>query len=181
VPFFGFSFDVNDLGILGGTAFLVILGCFRFFISREVDNLKMSFEEARRLGKLRDFYHILAMKQVFTAPQTQHNKPKLFLRFTPKFICWLPLLVYIAVTSNDLGTAAIGDMLERGRYRLLITVETITLISLFTLSWMVTKRLLQLDHLWNQYWPEASGETDQQSNEQALTIKSSSLTATRST
>jgi uncharacterized membrane protein len=48
VPFFGFSFDMNDLGLLGGIGLVVILTCYRFFLSRELNNLQMSFEEARK-------------------------------------------------------------------------------------------------------------------------------------
>jgi hypothetical protein len=38
VPFLGFTIDVNDLGLLAGIAFVVILSCYRFFLSREIDN-----------------------------------------------------------------------------------------------------------------------------------------------
>src|SRR5206468_12598531 len=47
VPFFGFSFDVNDLGLLGGIGFLTILVCLRFCLSRELNNLRLSFDVAR--------------------------------------------------------------------------------------------------------------------------------------
>ena len=45
VPFFGFSFDVNDLGFIGGIGFVIILVCFRLCLSREIDNLRLSFEQ----------------------------------------------------------------------------------------------------------------------------------------
>lgn len=58
VPFFGFSFDVNDLGFLGGTGFLTILVCLRFCLTREVNNLLLSFDQARHTSgvELREFY-----------------------------------------------------------------------------------------------------------------------------
>jgi hypothetical protein len=153
VPFFGFSFDVNDLGLLGGLSFLVILGCFRFFLSREVDNLHISFDEAKRLGKLPEFYTLLAMRQVFTVPDTQQITRSKFLLYTPKVICWFPLVVHIVVTWNDIKTGNIGNLLSEPRYAFSIISEILIAIGLVILSVMVTKRLVRLDEVWDKNKP----------------------------
>lgn len=154
VPFFGFSFDVNDLGLLGGIAFLVILGSFRFCISREVDNLRLSFDEAHRLRRLQEFYNLLAMRQVFTVPHTQYINRTVFLKVTPKLICWLPLLVHLAVTWNDFRTAWIGHDLEDFRFRVLIISELVIASLLVILATTVTNRMRRLDGLWDEAWKE---------------------------
>lgn len=153
VPFLGISVDVNDLGLLGGTSLLIILGCFRFCLSREIDNLKLSFEEAERLDKLSEFYHLLAMRQVFTIPTTRHIKRTNFLLVTPKLICWLPLGVHLLVVANDVWkTAWIGDTLNHLRFKILMGIEIILTFLLLLATLMVIRRLKRLDAVWNVWW-----------------------------
>jgi hypothetical protein len=156
VPFLGFTFDVNDLGLLGGIGLLVVFVCYRFFLSREVDNLRLSFEEARRIGKeeLEEFYKLLAMRQVFTVPRTPYIRRTRFLMYAPKLICWFPVLVYLAVTYNDGATRWIGAVLQEPRYRFLIFFELIASGFLIVLAFMVTKRLVRMDKLWDECWRE---------------------------
>jgi hypothetical protein len=153
VPFLGFTFDVNDLGLIGGIGFLVILACYRFFLSREVDNLRLSFEEASRLGEgeLEKFYSLLAMRQVFTVPVSTHIKRTPFLVVAPKLICWFPLLVYLLVTFNDWRTLAIGEYLDKFRFWSLFSFELLTSVCIAILSVEVTIRLVRMDGIWEQY------------------------------
>lgn len=162
VPFFGFSFDVNDLGLLGGISFLVILGCFRFCISREVDNLRLSFHEAHRLERMQEFYNLLAMRQVFTVPHTPYINRTLFLKITPKLICWFPLLVHLSVTLNDFLTAWIGRELQNFRFTLLISSEFLIAFLLIILAATVTNRMRRLDELWDQAWEEVKKSANSQ-------------------
>ena len=46
VPFFGIGFDINYLGLLSGLGFVIVLVLFRFSITRELDNVKLSFRVA---------------------------------------------------------------------------------------------------------------------------------------
>ena len=48
LPFFGLIVDVNDLGMLGGFAFTVLLLWFRFALWHERANLEMTFAEGER-------------------------------------------------------------------------------------------------------------------------------------
>jgi hypothetical protein len=111
VPFFGISFDVNDLGLFSSVGFLVILTCYRFFLSRELDNLQISFRAARSLGnwELKKFYQLLSMRQVFTIPTTEFSGEglfsSLFRKVVAKLITWIPLLLVLAVVQNDRKTA----------------------------------------------------------------------------
>ena len=69
------------------------------------------------------FYTLLAMRQVFTVPQTQHITRSFFLMGAPKLLTWLPLSIYGAVATNDFRTAWIGQALQDGRYRILVMAE----------------------------------------------------------
>jgi hypothetical protein len=66
VPFFGVTFDANDLGLVGGLAFVVILMLLRFSLSRERENLSLLFEHAKSADMIATCYFPLAMRQVFT-------------------------------------------------------------------------------------------------------------------
>lgn len=156
VPFFGFTFDVNDLGLLASIAFLVILACYRFFLSREIDNLRLSFEEAAKLGKqeLKEFYTLLTMRQVFTVPTTPYIKRSKFLLFAPKLLPWFPFAVHVAVTVHDFLTAFIGKELQSIHFVLLTTWEVGISVVIFWLSLSLTKRLLTMDREWNSWWNE---------------------------
>lgn len=154
VPFFGFGFDVNDLGLLGGFGFLVILVCYRFCLSREVDNLRLSFDEAHRLDKLREFYNLLAMRQVFTVPLNQHIKRTCFLAVTPKFICWLPFYAHMVVMIHDFDTALTGKMLDLCRTQITLAGEIVIAVFVFLLCLMAKKRMVRLDQLWDECWQQ---------------------------
>src|SRR5579862_7156633 len=43
IPIFGFTFDVNDLGMIAGIGFVVLLITLRLALSREVQNLRVVF------------------------------------------------------------------------------------------------------------------------------------------
>jgi hypothetical protein len=154
VPFLGFAFDVNDLGLIGGIGFLVVLGCYRFFLSREVDNLKLSFEAAKQIGEqeVEVFYTLLAMRQVFTVPQTRHITRSFFLMSAPKLLTWLPLLIYAAIAVNDFCTAWIGQGLQDVRYRILVISEGAFVLVLVWLSYSVSLRLRRMDGVWDEWW-----------------------------
>jgi hypothetical protein len=153
VPFFGFTFDVNDLGLISSMGFLVILSCFRFCITRELENLRIFFEEAEKQHKLEPYYNLLAMKQVLTVPKTKHINRSLFLILAPKIVVVLPLIIYSAVTFNDFYTGKIGMELHPERYQTLLAVEVVTLFLLAILTGMAIIRMFRLEKLWEEKTP----------------------------
>lgn len=160
VPFLGFTFDVNDLGILAGIGFVVVLGCYRFFLSREIDNLRLSFEEAEKMGirELREFYILLAMRQVFTVPQTGYITRSWFLVSAPKLLTWCPLVVYFSITIHDFLTSGIGGSIDKTRNLVLLIYECAFVLILLWLSFSVTRRLLRMDGEWAEAWKAQNGE-----------------------
>ena len=152
VPFFGFRVDANDLGLIGGVAFAVILVMLRFAISREVDNLKISFEEARALGQLQEFYTLLAMRQVFTIPASRHINRTPFLMLVPKLFCFAPLVVHAAVTAHDFLTVGVGSILSDTHTAILFICEVALLVAISVLTGMVVVRDVLMGRPMNGVW-----------------------------
>lgn len=153
VPFFGFRVDCNDLGVLGGLAFVVLLVMLRFNISREVDNLKVSFKAAVENDNLDEFYTLLAMRQVFTVPPSSGaiNRTS-FLVWVPKLFCFAPLAVHTAVSAHDVLTMTIGETLSSLHTFILFECEAVLEIAIILLTIMVIARLRRVDRLWEEYW-----------------------------
>jgi len=150
VPFFGFTFDVNDLGLLGGLALLILLTILRFCLSREINNLDLSFPEANRIGQLKELYMLLAMRQVLTVPQTSKFKPKRFLIAIPKVLCFLPVIVHTSVTVHDALTI---DMFKDSWHAMIVMVsDFVLLVAIGIVTFMVITRLMRIDLIWASCW-----------------------------
>jgi hypothetical protein len=105
VPTLGFGFDVNDLAIIAGVSFVLLLVWLHFSIGRERLNVLELFRRARADGSLRDAYELLAMTQVLSTP------PNLKVEFAgsgwggaTKYLFWIPLGVQAFVVVHDLAT-----------------------------------------------------------------------------
>ncbi len=160
VPFLGIGFDVNDLSLLSSVGFVIILASYRFFLSREVDNLRISFTEAKAAGvhKLDEFYKLLAMRQVFTVPTGTFVTRGSFLRVAPKVITWLPFAVLIAIIANDVHTVWVAHHLGRKRFYLSMICACSAGIFLAWLSYAITQRLRLMDQIWEKVWCFISDE-----------------------
>lgn len=167
VPFFGIGFDINYLGLMSGLGFVTILILFRFSISRELDNLKLSFEVAKKRTSLWDFYHLLAMRQVLTIPPMEMEGESRFwafiesLAFVPKVICFLPLAVYAAVTWNDIRTSyQIGEKISQSLTKSVLFEDYLFLLFILLLTIACYRRLGRVDKVWKHYWTKATKEKD---------------------
>jgi hypothetical protein len=122
VPFFGFGFDVNDLGMFSGIAFVVMLMWLRLSMESELRCVQVAFTQAKldtethhngsvKHPALSETYRLLGMYQVFTRVETvtnettDHEKVGLarHLAWWPGFIlAWLLLL---ALPGIDIARA----------------------------------------------------------------------------
>src|SRR5258708_17933971 len=164
VAFFGFSFDVNDLGLLGGIGLLTTLICLRFCLTRELNNLRLSLDVAKQASilELREFYTLLAMRQVFTVPQTTYIVRSRFLRITPKLIAWFSVAVYAAVAFNDFTTRSVSLNLSANiHFWFIFSFEVFVLALLIVLAMGVTQRLIWMDGIWNKCWEEIKPNPEQ--------------------
>lgn len=161
VPLFGFSIDVNDLGILGGVALVVILLMYRFCLTRELDNLRIVKRKAKSIqNQSAPFYDVLAMRQVFTIPMSADLTPDKFLTLTPKLIWFFPLIIQTTVTLHDVITFSVGKAIHPGHNWVLIVVECLLLVLIGILTSMALTRIKRVDAEWHLWWCELHPSDD---------------------
>lgn len=153
IPFFGIAIDVNDLGSIGGLALFVILILYYASITREIDNLRLSFEGAEAQGKLDTFYHLLAMRQVLTFPNIQGRKTPIFIIMASKFLILIPCLIFLMLFTYDVYSL-VGARYLRNFPQLAFTLfqEAFYAVSVPVVTYMSLKRLYQIDEIWDGYW-----------------------------
>lgn len=124
IPILGISFDINDLGSVGGLCFLFLTLALLASTYREHENLYLclwkvemvSREEPRPdLGGSQSnlLYHALAMAQVFANPPTLARWRRNRLYYLPYVIFFLPVIPESLILANDLATVDIGKALSR--------------------------------------------------------------------
>ncbi len=113
-PLPGVSIDVNDVGIFGGAALILLMLVLLVCLMREHENLYLALYKVRQLARLRGhehgtseanlLYHALVMSQVLASPPTLarwHNRG--FLRhFGPIYLA--PSAVYVWVVLKNEAT-----------------------------------------------------------------------------
>ncbi|HEX3747677.1 MAG TPA: hypothetical protein VHW09_27265 [Bryobacteraceae bacterium] len=149
-PFIGFTFDVNDLDVLGAVGLFVVLLVYRFFLARELENLKLSFRAAKALGmaELDKFYILLSMRQVFTTPQSDFKSPSRFRSITHKILIWMPVAVLGVIEYDDCISFDIGADINNIHSVTGVSCGALGLIFSIWISSAVTARLFQMDKIW---------------------------------
>ena len=166
VPFFGITFDVNDLSLLSGLAFFILLTLFRFSLMREYENTHLAFEAAPE-KELVSFYNLLAMRQVLTIPpvlrpipRTQHQGGFRWATVIPKFLSFLPVITLTIVIYNDFKTQHIGDILDSG-HTLFLYVASVTLCALVLVTTVSCLRVwINIDNEWHERWKDIKGRAN---------------------
>ena len=154
IPFFGIAIDINDLGLLCGFSFVIILIWFWLCVRSEIENLNLSFMESRKLHQLPDFYRLLAMRQVLIIPWVPGRTRNRFYWVVPLLICALPAVTYAGVLAADLATKDIGYQLDRIHTKIVLGADWFFIALIFLLAVFVFLRWLQLDRAWTWYWCE---------------------------
>ena len=126
-PLPGVSIDVNDVGIFGGAALIMLMLVLLVCLMREHENLYLALYKVRQLARLDGhehgtseanlLYHALVMSQVLASPPTLarwHNRG--FLRhFGPIYLT--PVVVYVWVVVKNEATVE--------RAKVYVTAETV--------------------------------------------------------
>ncbi len=152
VPFFGTAFDVNELGLIGGFTFVVVLMWFRFTLWREYYNLCSTFEAC--CSDIQDFeacYKYLAMNQVLTVPPTLFTREP---RERPwgkivRLLYLLPVLVQLAVVVNDWLTFHNGWLISRPNTIVSIAASVCFLALAALLTYWCFRLSAEIDREWD--------------------------------
>jgi hypothetical protein len=155
LPFFGSVFDVNDLGILGGITFVIVLIWFRFSLLRECNNLDLVFEEAKKRDRdrgheeLQRCYDLVGMQQVLTLPRIRGKHHAGGWAKVPRVLSVFPVLVYLAVCINDGLTWKHGISVSLANTVVLFAVEITCFLLIVILTYMCVDLSWQIDKTWN--------------------------------
>jgi len=158
VPFFGLSFDVNDLGMLSGVGLLSILLLLRFSAGTELENLKLSFRETYRLKCFAEFYRLAAMRQVLTIPRLPERQVREVEKLLAKPVYFIPVGVYLWLFIHDLETYGLGLTFDPTRMRLSAWCEGLFFVAITYLGFGCFKRSRELDSTWDRWWLVYNGE-----------------------
>lgn len=159
VPFFGISFDVNDLGTIGGLGLLIILMMYRYSLSREIKNLRYAFATARLQAReeknpeiLDKFYHALAMKQVFTVPEMKTLKRNKKLAVSSVIVPLLPAIIFSAGVFYDWWSVIRRGLYKYNEASFTLWLELFWLPPVWILAVRCAGRIVHLDQIWRVYW-----------------------------
>jgi hypothetical protein len=161
IPFFGIVFDVNDLGLLGGFTFVVVLMWFRFSLWREYNNLRTTFREVKS-EHLKICYMTLAMNQVLTVPPAlSQNQP----REKPwgtvvRLLYFLPVIIQLTIFLYDCYSFEDGRLVNEFNTIFGISVSLCFLV----LSGMLTYWCYHLSDEIDKEWDKAFDKLQKQSD-----------------
>lgn len=158
IPVFGILIDINDLELLGGFTFAVLMLWLRFSLSKEYGNLKIVFEEALRgknaNKKLGFTYYYLAMQQVLTTPKLKPSislqKLRQFWRIVIKILFALPLIVHFLVWKYDLESVAIGIKTNYYRSVFNTVAGSFFLAAIILLTVLCILISIRIDEVWDK-------------------------------
>lgn len=161
VSFFGASFDVNDIGTIGGIAFTIVLLVLYFALVRENDNIAIvrfmieSLENNEANNKLKlIYYNYIAMEQVLTIPKptNQYKKHPIFIKIFPKIFFVLPLIVHLIVWSHDFVTFDLGTQVNQSIAMGSMLGSGISAIVIVFLTGFCIKEAVKTDKLFNHMY-----------------------------
>jgi len=161
-PVLGLTFDINDLGLITGLTFSILMLVMVFYSNRAHENLALSMWKVREIAerdggfdkpgsKANLLYHALAVQQVFTVPPTlaRWHDIKIF-RKSHYILFTLPFIVQSLVMSNDIASVANGFSVNRiGTLGSLIS-QAVFLIFIFFLCAICCAHLHADDRLWER-------------------------------
>lgn len=157
-PVFGVFVDINDLGVVGGLVFLIILAMYDFCLRRENENLNVAFGHAFNEGHLAQLYDLLAMRQLFTVPRRNAMRETTVTSSFPKTICVIPLVVQTIVVVHDVVTNGAGETLDDAHNSVLLLWEVIFGALLIPVTIWLVVQLGRIDQLWDDWGTIRFGE-----------------------
>lgn len=179
IPFFNSGFDVNDLGLIGGFSFFILMLIFYYSLRREYENLMIVYDfllsEFRSRKERIKYYYLLSMNQFFSSPVLPlRNEPNrrvtrikriIFNDFTywllkhfSKLLYFLPLALSISILVYDFRSKNIGDQISSSNASVGIYGCFAFTILLFICTIMCLIISIQFDKIWAKIRQEIERE-----------------------
>jgi hypothetical protein len=120
MPFFGVVFDLNDLTLIAGLAFSIILMWLSFALSSELRDMRTTFRKAQEAGSLGLAYDLLLVQQVLIVPPdlwsprgTRVKRAVIWIHsIMPQGLIFLPLFVQAVIIWRHTQTMEIGESIS---------------------------------------------------------------------
>lgn len=167
IPFLGVTFDINDLGLFSGVAFVLGLTMFRYSLHRELQNIQLAFGRAEQLDRLNPdspFFHqahcfdLMSMGQVAQVPPSRATSgaTPTHWRHATKVGLFLPLLVQLYLLINDLSTYRQGMAMSTNATLFVLIGSTACLLLVGALTYSAGGVWLTIEKEWRTKWNELS-------------------------
>lgn len=148
IPFFGVRFDINDLSVLAGFGFTVILLWFALSVSSEQRDLQLTFMRCEEIDQLRTCYDMLLVRQVLTTPPDPTGEGITWFRGLASALYLLPALVQAKIVWYDIRSFHFGAATSAGAALrgLLVGSGFLVVICGLTVASILMTR--EIDRLW---------------------------------
>ncbi|MBI3881549.1 MAG: hypothetical protein HY301_15990 [Verrucomicrobia bacterium] len=153
VPIFGVQFDINDIGIMAGLTFAVILTMLTVSLDREVKNLRLVFEKIRNgnTDDQRAVFDILSMNQVLNVPPVIgecHTRD--FWSGLMKSFLVLPIAIQGGICAIDLNTLLVGVVQNETATATLLLLEGLFLGMIVVLTMHCFSMVKRIDCVFDE-------------------------------
>ncbi len=158
VPFLGITFDINDLGMIGGFSLTIIYFLLLYSFLNKHNQLEVIFKKLDTINNTHfknNAYYLIAMDQVLTVPRDSIKEGKNLRKF-PRLLYIIPIVVFIFVLIYDLYTFSVGvDKLDSIAKTIIgyITSFIFFIIMIFELIYCL-HIIIKTDILWNENFPK---------------------------
>jgi hypothetical protein len=154
VPFFGVSFDANDMGIFAGLSFTVILLWLWLSLGRELRNLRLAFKEAQVKGERQQrlCYELLAMHQILTLPPIEGQEFRRIKVAIASSLHLIPVAVYLFEHLSDVQSRDIGMMVNPARAQFGLEAGAVFLGLISMLTVLCLSYYMRIDKEWRRAW-----------------------------
>lgn len=166
LPFIGLTFDVNDLALIAGLGFTLIMLAWAFILMREgstvavVEDVLKGLSTGEQHPLVLRGYQLASMANVLTVSPHLVRRPAgsnvfadalerlrgIVFFFLTKSIHFMPFIIYLLIMKNDLDTESAGDAVSVGRTDMHLQLTWI----FFAVLLIVTIATLLLN-LWVEY------------------------------
>ena len=158
IPFLGITFDINDLGMIGGLSLTIIYFLLLYSFINKHNQLEVIFKKLDKIENTHfkeNAYYLIAMDQVLTIPRDSIKEGK-NLRKAPRLLYIIPIVVFVFVLTYDLYTFSVGVYKLNSMAKTIIgyIVSSVFLVIMtFELVYCL-HIIIKTDKLWNQNFPK---------------------------
>jgi len=157
VPVFNVTFDVNDLGLIGGISITIIYFLLLYsLINRynQIDNAFHLIKGIKSKEEQKSAYFLISMDQVLTLPRNI-RKFKL-VRLLPRTFYFYPIIILLSIFINDLATFKIGNYYLDSFWKvILVYIGSFIFLGLSIFQAFLCLRMVnKTDKLWRINYPK---------------------------